>query len=457
MRKNRLNDLDSKTYMKFLKSWCLEDDTSEKDFVSFFTKQKADDGISTKIACWGFPDHQKTNLFSSKRIIIDLREEAGQPDFSYALINLTDQIFSSEKQILEFFISILKPILLKLKTTLKQNAYITILVDNTVNRDLFYPSAWMIGKLVSQFFAMKDEKLICREINDAKLKFFSIHGKKITYALNFRNEKENKYSKIKTDYFKSSLKQNILPEWFILKPPPRNEKVKLHPAKFPEILISKLIASYTKPGDCVFDPMSGTGSSQVAALESGRKACGFEITKHFYDIALDRLKNITPDKDNYMLINNDIFAFEKYTELPGTFDYIVTSPPYWDMLNMKGAETQKSRRENGLHVNYSEMENDIGNCQNYDEFLETLLRIYIKIITRLRKGGHFTIIIKNIKKKGTIYTFAWDLAEHLSKQLRLVNMQFWLQDDIKIAPYGWGSAWASNTFHQYILTFRKNV
>ncbi len=33
------------------------------------------------------------------------------------------------------------------------------------------------------------------------------------------------------------------------------------------------------------------------------------------------------------------------------FDYLLTSPPYWDMLHARGAETQKKRRAGkGLDV-----------------------------------------------------------------------------------------------------------
>jgi DNA modification methylase len=261
--------------------------------------------------------------------------------------------------------------------------------------------------------------------------------------------------KLDITFKNSPYKKNSLAKWFILRPPQRKEKVKLHPAKYPEVLIKYLIESYSQPGDNIYDPMSGTGSTQVAAIESGRNAYGCEITEHFYNIALERLNDIELNGRQFALVNDDAYHFDNHHELDQTFNYIVTSPPYWDMLNMKGAETQKKRQEKGLHVNYSELDTDLGNCSDYDEFLTKLIKIYTKTIVYLENGGYFTIIVKNIKKKGTIYTFAWDLVEHLGKNYEFVNAQFWLQDDIKIAPYGWGNAWVSNTFHHYVLTFRK--
>jgi DNA modification methylase len=200
--------------------------------------------------------------------------------------------------------------------------------------------------------------------------------------------------------------------------------------------------------------MSGTGSAQLAALATQRNAYGCELTKHFHEIALDRINNVKHDNDFYLALD-DAWNFDSHDRFPAQFDYIITSPPYWDMLNMDGAQTQKTRNRKGLRTNYSELDTDLGNCADYDTFLTRLLKIYNKTLLRLKAGGYFTVIVKNIKKKGIIYTFAWDIVENLSETLDITQINFWLQDDIRIAPYGYGNAWVSNTFHQYCLTFKK--
>jgi hypothetical protein len=136
-------------------------------------------------------------------------------------------------------------------------------------------------------------------------------------------------------------------------------------------------------------------------------------------------------------------------------DYLITSPPYWDMLNMKGAEYQARRREKGLPLKYSDDENDLGNIHDYQQFLQELVEIYLNLLPLLKPGSYLTIVVKNIKKKGRNYPFAWDLAHALSRKLHLLPEFFWLQDDIQLAPYGYGNTFVSNTFHQYCLTFRK--
>ncbi|MCB0282789.1 MAG: hypothetical protein KDF60_09445 [Calditrichaeota bacterium] len=456
MKVNRLNDLDPKTYIKFLKSWASEKEITARDFILFFTKEKDEQGNINNVFAWGFPDSELQKLQSTRRNIFTALDKNAH-DYSYALINLQNFEFKNAESVTTFFNEKLEPILLFLQNHLCLKAYVTILVRNYSKESLYFPCSWMIGELVRTYFHMKDEKLVCQDLINDEKNFLGLKGKEVVYALNFRKEENSPIKTFEKPDFSISAEyaQNQLPQWFVLKPPPRKEKVKLHPGKYPEILVADLIKSYTQRGDIIFDPMSGTGSTQVAALECGRKAYGFEIARHFFDIATERLANIPTDQTEYQLINNDVRKIEKYKTLPGTFDYIITSPPYWDMLNMKGADTQKRRKQKGLHINYSDLKKDLGNYENYEDFLDQLVEIYERIVLRLKANGYFTIIVKNIKKKGIIYTFAWDLVQRLSKQMELTNVQFWLQDDIKIAPYGWGSAWVSNTFHQYILTFKK--
>ena len=64
--------------------------------------------------------------------------------------------------------------------------------------------------------------------------------------------------------------------------PRDTENEKLHPTQKPVELLKKLIEIFTDPGDVVIDPVAGSGSSLVAALQMNRKAYGFEIKKDFF-------------------------------------------------------------------------------------------------------------------------------------------------------------------------------
>lgn len=66
-------------------------------------------------------------------------------------------------------------------------------------------------------------------------------------------------------------------------------KKPLHPAQFPESLVKDHILSWSNPGDLVFDPFLGSGTTVVAAVKLGRNYLGCDISKEYYDIAVSRL------------------------------------------------------------------------------------------------------------------------------------------------------------------------
>jgi len=248
--------------------------------------------------------------------------------------------------------------------------------------------------------------------------------------------------------------------WFIHNPPPRKKGVLVHPAKYPETMAQEFIEFFTKEGETVLDPMAGTGSTLVAALRAGRNSYGIELNPKYAKIAQEIIEeerktlgeNVEGLKSQ--VVNGDAALASTY-EIP-TIDYVLTSPPYWDMLRAKGAETQKKRRSSDeLDVTYSDDPNDMGNISDYDEFLEKLVNIYKGLQPLLREKAYLTIIVKNVKKGGKIYSLAWDIARELGKTYTLKDEKIWLQDNQNLAPYGMGSAWVSNTFHHYCLQFRK--
>lgn len=252
--------------------------------------------------------------------------------------------------------------------------------------------------------------------------------------------------------------------WFIHNPPPRQKKVLRHPAKFPETLVQEFIEFFTKQDQVVFDPMVGTGSTNIAALRAVRHSYGIELNQTYSDIARNLIqveRDLLGAEANHLdshVISGDAKEIPKIVEehsIP-TIDYVITSPPYWNILHAKGAETQSKRRSSEeLDVTYSNNPSDLGNVQDYDEFIEQLVLIYKSLKPFLRPRAYITIIVKNIKKGGRIYPLAWDLALQLSDIYRLKDERIWCQENIRLAPYGLGNAWVSNIFHHYCLQFRN--
>lgn len=247
--------------------------------------------------------------------------------------------------------------------------------------------------------------------------------------------------------------------WFTHNPPPRRKDVLQHPAKFPETLAQEFVEFFTKRGATVLDPMAGTGSTLVGCLRSGRHSIGVELNPEYAETARSILQaervelGLPPQEPSARVITADAAELLEL-DLP-PIDYVITSPPYWDMLHERGAETQAERRQDdSLDVVYSQHERDLGNIHEYSEFLSALVDVYAQFQELLRPSAYFTVIVKNIKKGGEIYPLAWDLARRLGEIFTLKDERIWCQDNVRLAPYGMGSAWVSNTVHHYCLQFR---
>ena len=69
----------------------------------------------------------------------------------------------------------------------------------------------------------------------------------------------------------------------------RGASTKDHPAPFPAELAERLIRMFSFVGDTVFDPFTGTASTQVAARQCGRSSIGVEVEPTYRAMAMARL------------------------------------------------------------------------------------------------------------------------------------------------------------------------
>jgi len=69
-----------------------------------------------------------------------------------------------------------------------------------------------------------------------------------------------------------------------------------HAAAFPVGLPEFFCKAYTDPGDVVFDPFCGSGSTIIAAEITGRRGMGSEISPAYCDIIVARWENYTGQK-----------------------------------------------------------------------------------------------------------------------------------------------------------------
>lgn len=72
---------------------------------------------------------------------------------------------------------------------------------------------------------------------------------------------------------------------------PGGASTRHHPAPFPVELAERLIRMFSFAGDTVFDPFTGTATTQVAASRWGRNSIGIDVEPSYLDMAEERLND----------------------------------------------------------------------------------------------------------------------------------------------------------------------
>ena len=70
----------------------------------------------------------------------------------------------------------------------------------------------------------------------------------------------------------------------------------LHPTQKPVALLEYLIKTYTDEGNTVLDFTMGSGSTGVACINTNRNYIGFELDKHYCDMANERIQKALAEK-----------------------------------------------------------------------------------------------------------------------------------------------------------------
>jgi site-specific DNA-methyltransferase (adenine-specific)/modification methylase len=75
---------------------------------------------------------------------------------------------------------------------------------------------------------------------------------------------------------------------------------KVHSTQKPESLLHRIILATTNVGDSIFDPFLGTGTTAVVAKKLGRKYCGIEKNKTYFNAASARIDKAKVIKEDYL-------------------------------------------------------------------------------------------------------------------------------------------------------------
>ena len=240
-----------------------------------------------------------------------------------------------------------------------------------------------------------------------------------------------------------------------------------HPAPYSFQDIAHLITFFTKKGMRVLDPFGGVGSTAKACELEGRLCTSIELQPRWRDLAVQRLEIEVGEGTSQ---KHDFILGDSRTELrrfaDRTFDFMVTSPPYWSILNKKADhKVMKERVANNLATNYSDDDaNDLANVESYEEFLKILVDdVFLECARVLRPKKYMCLVVSDFRNKSEFISFHSDLIQAMNKrktsdgyQITLQGVKVLLQNHKTLLPYGYPFAYVENIHHQYILIFRKD-
>ncbi len=245
---------------------------------------------------------------------------------------------------------------------------------------------------------------------------------------------------------------------------PEAQIEKLHPAPYSFQDIGHLVKFFTKSGMDVLDPFGGIGSTAKACEVNGRRCTSIELSPMWHELSIERLETEVGEgaSKKHTFINGD--SCEELLKMKTeSLDFMVTSPPYWGILNKQDQKVKKNRVANNLETKYSESDKDLGNVANYEEFLDVLVKkVFLQCARTLKFGKYMAIVVSDFRHKSEYISFHSDLIHELNKSLipdggvlKLQGTKILLQNHKSLLPYGYPFAYVENIHHQYILIFKK--
>ena len=186
------------------------------------------------------------------------------------------------------------------------------------------------------------------------------------------------------------------------------------------------ISQFSKPGDVVFDPFAGYGTTLYAAEKLGRRPLGVEFVPERAEYIKANLKN--PDG----IVCGSSLKLDKIN-LP-EIDFSLTSPPYMQKVN---------------HPEYP-FAGYLVTGQNYNDYLRDIADVYRQIKKKLKVNAYAVIEVSNLMIDEVFTPLAWDIAKSVSEVLtfkREIVIE-WQSDNSPTYGFGYDHSYALIFQHQ---------
>ncbi len=232
-----------------------------------------------------------------------------------------------------------------------------------------------------------------------------------------------------------------------------------HPAPFSFTDVSRLIRFFTKRNGVVLDPFVGVGSTLKACALHERSGVGIELNPRYVQLTHERLLRELPQHINSNH-NQRVIQGDARVVLPqlleNSVDFVVTSPPYSNILHKQDHKAHQERIANGLDTRYSDDFRDLGNIHSYEIFLGEVAKILGGCSRVLKSKKYMAVIVSDYRHGSKYVMFHADLAQSLEAygfQLRGITVLY--QRHKRVFPYGYPFSFVPNIHHQFVLIMQN--
>lgn len=184
---------------------------------------------------------------------------------------------------------------------------------------------------------------------------------------------------------------NVDSLWLIKERDKSGKHENIYHGNFIPQIPNQLIRRYTKEGDTVLEPFTGSGTTLYECESLSRKYIGFDINKKILDHVKDVMSK-TKYK-NYFLDNIDVLDKNKllksYDIAKKQLDIeqvqmIIMHPPYMDI------------------VKFSEENNDLSHISDLNLFIDKFKKVCHNILPLLEKNKYFALVVGDIYKNSEV-------------------------------------------------------
>lgn len=221
-----------------------------------------------------------------------------------------------------------------------------------------------------------------------------------------------------------------------------------HPARFIPQVPEKFIKLFSHKGETVLDPFCGSGTTNVVALQLKRSSIGIDVNRRSVEMTYERLRatarNLFADDEaptHHRVVHGS--CLEVLPLIPaGTIDLIVTSPPYFDVVDYEDDHPEQW-----------------GNIHDYGEFLKRMEAAFAEMKRVLKPGGWMVVVTQDVFKS---YAKCPIHADYIFICRDKLGFEVWSTQVYILnystggrLVYGYPSSYYPKNDHEFIVVFRK--